>query len=394
MSLLTICIPAYRSERFLAFTLAALQAQTFQDFRVRIALEPVEEGPTVDACRPFLEDPRFELVINSEQLGWDRNVRSLLREVRTSLFAIQPHDDIPQPGYLEALVGAVTARPDVSVAYSAIFLFGDQVGRRSMDLPDDSADVRELGFFLAGAEGHPFRGVTRREVLARDFPTNRFSGFAVETEWSRHLVQSGVALLVDRPLYLKRARTRDSDSVTSGWRFRMADEQLIAALEHNRARLLDGIGHDGMAAAMRERIELAAEASMLRRWQALSSGRLAFGPEQLQRAARVLDATAESEAAEGRRVAATVHVALSRHWQAVGDRAASERAARAAVHDAPDDPEPCLRLAQLLNTPSGVNEMVELLDRAARVAPLDVATLLVAGDAATTLSGRYGAVDA
>ncbi len=391
MPLVTVCLPAHRSAAFIADTLMSLQGQTFGDFRVRIGLEPVDAASTVQACEPFLEDSRFELAVNPDRLGWDGNVRALLRTVDTPMFAIQPHDDVLHPGYLAALVGALKARPDASVAYCDAFLFGAQTGVRSSDLPDAGRSAQLLAFFLGGAEGHPFRGVTRRTVLDRPFPTNRFSGFAAETEWALHLIQSGVALRVARPLYLKRARPVDSDAVTSGWRFRMDVERLREALEHNRVQLLLSIGETDDPGIPRSFIVLAAEAAMLRRWHALAGGRFGFGPVQLARAAAALEELATSPLGEARTIAATVQVALSHHWQVLGDAAASEDAARAAVAADAHHPEACLRLAQVLNARGNLPEMVELLYRAARRAPLDVGMLLMAGNAARMIAQRYGA---
>ncbi len=392
MTLVTVCLPAYRSAAFIGHTLASLQAQSFRDFRVRIALEPIDPGATIEACRPFLADPRFELTMNPEQLGWDGNVRALLATVETPLFAVQPHDDVLHPDYLAALVSALQARPDASVAYCDAFLFGAQTGIRGSALPDAGRATRELAFFMAGAEGHPFRGVTRSTVLDRPFPSNQFQGFAVETEWALHLVQSGVALGIARPLYLKRALPSDSDSVTTDWRFRMEASRLQSALEHNRAQLLRTLDGTGDLAIPRSLVNLAAEGSMLRRWNALAGGRFGLGPVQLARAEAALAELAGSDLGAARTVAATIHLALSRHWQFLGDAEAGERAARAAVDSDTNHPEACLRLAQVLTTSGRLTEAVELIHRAARQVPLDVAVLLMADSAALTLARRYGAV--
>ena len=389
MPLVTVCVPAYRSAQFIGHTLAALRDQTFRDFQVRIAVEPRDTIATVDACLPFLDDPRFDVTVNQDVLGWDGNVRALLQRVDTPLYAIQLHDDVPHPGYLEALVEAIAERPDASVAFSDVYLFGTEIGRRGSDLPDAGPSERELAFFMGGAEGHPFRGLSRREVLTLDFPMNEFTGFAVETEWAHHLVRSGVALRVARPLYFKRARPVDNDSVTNRWRHRMEPDRLRAALEHNRARLLSAIGPDDGSDIPDSLVRLAAEAAMFRRWHAVSAGRLPFGVTQLGRATEVLKSLAMIDDVRGRHIAATVHVALSCHWQVVGDHDASERSARAAVEGDPSHVEACLRLASLLWAPEGIGEMVDLLARASEGAPLGVATQAVAANVARTLRVSY-----
>lgn len=392
--LVTVCVPAYRSERFIGHTLTSIQAQTFGDFRVRIGLEPVEEGPTVDACRPFLADPRFELVINERRLGWDGNVAALLAAVRTPLFCVQPHDDVLRRAYLEDLVAMVMTRPDASVAYSDVLSFGATAGRRGSVLPDlPSRSARELSFFLDGAQGHPFRGVTRSAVLTRPFPTNDHRGFAVETEWSLHLVQQGVALRGPHPLYLKRQHGRTDHSVTSGWRFGMDRDEMVAALEHNRARLLAAIGPDDPYGVTSDVVRMAAEAAMLRRWQVIPGDPMPFGEVQLERARDVLMATASSTHPAAARIAAITLVTLSLHHAVNGDTAASVEVARQAVRRDATDPEACLRLAHLLLASGQHDEAIDLIERAAAASPpLDDGVLRLIGVATGALGRRYAAV--
>ncbi len=394
-ALVTVCVPAFRSERYIAHTLASIRAQSFRDFRVRIALEPVEEGPTVDACRPFLDDPRFELVINDRQLGWDGNVAELLDDVRTSLFCVQPHDDVLRPAYLEELVGMLMARPDASVAYSDVLSFGAAAGRRGAVLPDDPRrSARELGYFLDGAQGHPFRGVTHSALITRRFSTNEHRGFGVETEWALHLVQQGVALRASRPLYLKRQPGRTDASVTIGWRFGMSRDEMVAALEHNRRRLLAAIGAEEPDGVPREVIVLAAEAAMLRRWQVIPGEPLPFGDVQLARAREVLETTGSSSHPAAPRIAAIVHVALSRHHAAVGDQASSLEAARDAVRCDPRDPEACQRLAQLLLATGETDEAIDLIQQATMTSPpLDDGVLRLTRAVTAALDQRYQKVE-
>jgi hypothetical protein len=393
--IVTVCVPAYRSERVIAHTLRSIQAQTFPDLRVRIAVEPVDEGPVVDACRPFLEDPRFELVLNERRLGWDTNVAALISSVDTPYLCVQPHDDLMRPAYLETLLGALQARPDASVAYSDPLSFGASAGRRANVVPDvASRSERELGFFLAGAEGHPWRGVTRRDLLTRSFPTNQHQGFAVETEWALYLLQRGVALRSDQPLYLKRQYDRTAeDAVSIGWRFRTGPQELEAALEWNRAQLLAAIGPEEADGAARDVVLLAAEAAMLRRWQVIPGAPLPFGAPQLDRARRVLSSTAGASSPAAARIGAMVHLALSRHHAALDDQGTSLDHAQRAVECSPADREACLHLARLLLVRGRTDEALGLVLRVAASAPLDDGVLRLVDAVRGDLGRRYAAVE-
>ena len=211
MAQVTVCIPAYRAERFLTHTLRSIAKQTYRDIGVEIAIEP-PAAETAKACTPFLHDPCFRVSINDQRLGWAENIAALLARVRTPFFIILPHDDVLHPDYIETLLGAITARPDASVAYADMFCFGDGHFRKSLTIEEGGPFERLLSFFLGGAEAVPWRGVTRTTVLdgGATFPSNEFISFAVECEWACHLLRSGAAVRVPRPVVLQAARCPES----------------------------------------------------------------------------------------------------------------------------------------------------------------------------------------
>lgn len=369
MAEVTICIPAYRAEAFITQTLASVRAQTFADFVVEIAVEPDAHEPTLSACRSFLDDARFRCRVNPRVLGWDENVRGLLRRVETPYFMVLPHDDVLHPRYLELLLAALRDRADASVAYADGYLFGAASGSRSSALPIGDLGARLSAFFAGGAEGIPWRGVTRRAAITREFPTNRFRGFAVECEWTLHLLTEGVAVQVARPLYFKRQRRKGSAAVSIGWRFDMPVAMLQEALANHRLRLLAGIPRDRIDAPTLETIDLAVEAAMLRRWALFADGRFGFSPEQIACAERVIAQAPRVPSPAGGEILAMTHVALSRHWLGCGDAAEGERQARAAVAAAPESPEACAHLAWVLLSANGPVEALEYALRAGALAP-------------------------
>lgn len=369
MALVTVCIPAYRSGTMIVPLLTALREQTFGDFAVEIALEPVDPEPTLQACLPFLADPRFRLRINPEQLGWDANIRAMLRRVRTPMFMIQPHDDVITRDYLELLVGALEARPEASTAYTDIFLFGNQGGRRGTPIPDGSMGRQLLAFLLDGANGFLFRGVSRSRLLDREFPTNPVTGLLVETIWAQHQVVAGPVIHLDKARYYRRAQAATGTSVTGTWRSRMPLEELARGIEHNRESHLAGIPAEVPGDVPRELIVLAAEAAALRRWTTFSAGRAGFSGVQLERARRILAVPPTDP--DRRRMVASIHVAMSHHHLATDDPEAALASAEAAVAIAPDDQEACLQLGRILDPAGNIDLMVDLLERALRSGPVD-----------------------
>lgn len=369
---ITVCIPTYRAAEFIGQTLASVARQTFADYRVILAIEPDAAADTVAAAREFLADDRFGYYVNDRKLGYAPNVRSLLERVQTPYFAVLPHDDMWHPRYLAAQLEQLAPRRDASAACTDMYSFGSATGFRYVTLADGSLGERVLSFFLAGAEGHPWRGLTRREALDQSFPDNRFDGFAVECEWTLHLLQRGPLVHVAEPLYLKRQPLAESQmSVSVGWRLRTSDQTLREALEHHRQVLLQR-ARAGLSVAESHIVELAAEAAMLRRWVMFSNGRFDFSAEEESRHARTVGACEADESVTASQVLCRVHVALSRYAMQRDRREAAVQHAQAAVDCAPDHAEALIQLTEALVRMGRVTDALTNLQRAAQLLPLAI----------------------
>jgi hypothetical protein len=279
--------------------------------------------------------------------------------VRTPFFAVLPHDDVWHPRYLERLLAALHGRPDVVCAHTDMLCFGrDGADAGVVGQQTDDADLapRILSWFLDGATGDPWHGLTRSSVLDRDFPTNEHRGFAVECEWVLHLLSQGRVLRVPEPLYLKRMPTT-RDSVSASWFW---DEAFLpAALDHHRERLLEGIPVE-LEPADAESITVAAEAAMLRRWQEFSSGRWGLPSRNVYAAKELLVSARRLSPDIATRVTATLKWVLSRHWHAIGDLDAAEAEARDGLAAVPDDALLAAQLGWLLVARGSYIDAMEL----------------------------------
>jgi hypothetical protein len=300
----TVCVPAYRAGAFLADTLASALAQTYADCLVDVGVDPCEhdgsgdEHDTLRALAPFRADPRVRVHLNAQRLGWDGNVRALLRRVDTPWLAILPHDDVWEPKYLEALVADLRADPDAVVAYADLLTFGAGAPtRKAVAVPNaGSRRAQWLAFLLQGAEAMPWRGVTRADQLARigEFPVDGHRGFAVECEYAYALLLAGRARHRPEALYRKRLHPEDAvsasrtrllappDQLREAWRAHAARMEVLleAGLRDAAARvdadaIPDTVLRAALAAAMGRRFQLAvaprlddAEAARLEDWLA------------------------------------------------------------------------------------------------------------------------------
>ena len=318
MAPVTVCVPAYRAERFIHHTLRSVASQTSEDLTVEIAIDP-PPADTEAACGPFLEDPRFNVSINERRLGWAGNIAALLDRVRTPFFVILPHDDLWHPCYIETLLEAIASRSDASVAYADMYCFGHGHFRKSLAIETGGSFNRLLSFFLGGAEAVPWRGITRSTVLAggTTFPSNEFISFAVECEWACHLLRKGTAIRVPRPLYLKRLRVSNRLSVSAQWYF--PEARAKEALEHHRRRMLSSVAAAGFEGSHESALVAACEAAMLRRYLDFSAGRFAFAARQQARAREVLADLSGLAGPYQKRLESRVLLPLSRNAELSGD---------------------------------------------------------------------------
>jgi len=203
-----------------------------------------------------------------------------------------------------------------------------------------------MSFFLGGMEGDPFRGVTRTSVSGHvDFPTDRYAGFAVECEWVLHLLISGAAVHVPRPLYLKRTFGPERISASAQRLLGRSREQLFEALEDHRARMLALIRQADLPKTMRDAVELAAEAAMLRRHMIFNVG--LFFPVQLERSEQIITTAGGMPGKYGKEIQAMSLLARSQHAFIENDMEVALDLAMAAVDADPHQWEGLAHLSRL-----------------------------------------------
>jgi hypothetical protein len=226
---------------------------------------------------------------------------------------------------------------------------------------------RLMSFFLGGAEAVPLRGVTRSSVRDHfDFPTDRYDGFAVECEWVLHLLVSGTALHVQQPLYSKRILAPEI-SVSATRRSGLSREQLLEALEDHRVRLLTLVRQAELPNMMRDTVELATEAAVLRRHTTFSMG--PFSPVQFVRSEQIIANTSARLDSYGKGILAMTLLARSHHASIEGDSRTALDMATAAVDADPHNLEGLAHLARLQLRDNRSTEALATARRAWTVAP-------------------------
>lgn len=199
-----IGVPAFRGKQFIAETLRSIQAQEFNAFRVLISVDN-SDLETAQACRPFLQDTRFSMVLQPEQLGWAANINWLMSQAVEEFFCYWQQDDLASPDYLRELLRRADENWSAVCTYSDIQWFGSESSRLVCPSLTGFSMGRTLYFFET-MDGTPFRGLIRKSAIDRAGPirVTAFESAFEELVWLAKLAREGKLVRVTGPTYYKR----------------------------------------------------------------------------------------------------------------------------------------------------------------------------------------------
>ncbi|MEM7142392.1 MAG: glycosyltransferase family 2 protein [Actinomycetota bacterium] len=179
---LSVGVPVYNGENYLASCLQSLVAQTLTDIEIVVADNKSTDG-SLAIARDFAErDERVRVLEADENLGAAWNYNRLVAETSGRYFCWTPHDDERTPGAFAAAVEALDAAgPDTVLAYTrAVFIDAD--GDEIEPDPDVFAFAQARPFRrLVGALhalnlASPVLGVMRRDALESSRLIDSFAG--------------------------------------------------------------------------------------------------------------------------------------------------------------------------------------------------------------------------
>jgi glycosyltransferase involved in cell wall biosynthesis len=109
----SVCIPVYRGEEFLAETIRSVLDQTYHDFEL-VVLDNASADDSGRIARSF-GDPRIRVETNLTTLPQPENWREAMRLCRAPLIKLVCADDLLHPRCLEYQVGPMEADPGLAV---------------------------------------------------------------------------------------------------------------------------------------------------------------------------------------------------------------------------------------------------------------------------------------
>lgn len=202
---LTICLPVFQGEEFVAKTLQSIVDQSYSNFKCFISID-LSNDKTLEVIKPFLHDKRISLYEQETRLGWVGNVNFLLQRVMTRYVCIMPHDDILYPTYLEKLMDLIEGNKKIVVAYSDIELFGnDHKGMISQKSVMGSKMGRVTDYLEHHYNAVVFRGIVNREKVGSDIylNANGHQDFSEDTTWGLRMAFHGDLVRYPEVLYRK-----------------------------------------------------------------------------------------------------------------------------------------------------------------------------------------------
>ena len=168
---LTVGLPVYNGEKFVAESIEALLGQSFTDFELIISDNASTDG-TGDICRRYeKEDPRVRYFLQQKNVGLAPNHNFVAEHARGELFKWASNDDLYARDLLESCIEALDRCPDVVLAHSwTAKVDGSGAVIKALEYPLNTASpraperFRSLLFVSGGDDDY---GVVRTEVLRR-----------------------------------------------------------------------------------------------------------------------------------------------------------------------------------------------------------------------------------
>ena len=115
---LSVGLPVYNGEDYLAESLEALLGQTYEDFELIISDNASTDG-TADICRRYAEqDSRIRYIRQARNLGCNPNHNFVIQQARGELFKLASDDDLYARDLLKRCVDALDESPHLVLAHS------------------------------------------------------------------------------------------------------------------------------------------------------------------------------------------------------------------------------------------------------------------------------------
>ncbi len=198
---ITVGIPVYKGQEQVGKALQSLREQTFGEFEAIISIDGGDEE-SAQACRPFLSDSRFRMVVQPERLDWYGNFNWLLRQPMGDFFCYRQHDDWTTPEFFERLLQLADRHPEAAILYTDCQWHG---GRNDLDAAPsiEGETLSRLRQFIEQKRPEPVRGIIRAAAVDQAGPvrSDEFRALSEVFVWLAKVLRWGSFVRLPEPLY-------------------------------------------------------------------------------------------------------------------------------------------------------------------------------------------------
>jgi len=113
-ALVSICIPTYAGEQFIAEAIQSVLNQSYQSFEILIVDDCSPDG-TAEVVKKFTDD-RIRYYRNERNLGPEGNWNKCLKLIKGKYYKLLPHDDVLMSNCLQSQVDVFEADFDKTIA--------------------------------------------------------------------------------------------------------------------------------------------------------------------------------------------------------------------------------------------------------------------------------------
>lgn len=177
----TIGLPVFNGEKYLAEAITSILDQTYTDFRLILA-DNASTDRTSDICKSFEKtDDRIRYVRHERNIGGIKNFNYVLSLNKSEYFKWVAHDDLCKPEFLQLCVEALDADPQVILAYPQTIDIDEQ-GRylklrdTGLGLDAQSPYERFRRLIVQGHGATMLYGLHRASVLMQALPQGSYYG--------------------------------------------------------------------------------------------------------------------------------------------------------------------------------------------------------------------------
>jgi glycosyltransferase involved in cell wall biosynthesis len=213
-----IAMPVYRGVEVIAETLRSIRDQTLDDIHLVMSVDGSDD-PTIDICKEFISDPRFDLVTQEQRLGWPGNFNRLVELCDRPFFCYWQQDDLASTNYLEVLRKELLAQPKAAIAYTDVQWFGASFDRTS--LPNIEGDpLQRVLQHIEAIRYEPLRGLMRASTLPTHpdaIPVTDDESCQEEFVFLTEMAAAGSFVRTDQAMYFKRLHRNNVFVRWQGW---------------------------------------------------------------------------------------------------------------------------------------------------------------------------------